>query len=386
MQIDFHYYSTYCAACLAGCSHEESLAVAYADQFTDLCSITLLKKLGAPRSAATTQIQTELMNVNTGILGLQNVTRIWASFHFLPRDLYARHPSGKRRPKNYMNKFRLICGPNGSLAKETVELAKGRGLQAAGIAMHVLADTWAHTWFAGTPAAVINNTSDYFFELVGEEGEERPVRFIHNPAVTDSPEKSLYVNSVKNENENSIMNLGHGRAGHLPDYSYVRYRYLPAWGDYEQIEKDNPSDYYSAFCQMICAMKYLRGETETFEPENFESAAGEYESEIREIIAKRQLRASEDWKAFGEKLSGREIEDFDVAKYQRQYLDAKSDEKDETFLGAFFLAAMAQKSMVTHRIFESGNILAGFSVDYARNGFKGIKDFESLLKRFGGEK
>ena len=26
------------------------------------------------------------------------------------------------------------------------------------------------------------------------------------------------------------MNLGHGRAGHLPDYSFAHYRYQPAWG------------------------------------------------------------------------------------------------------------------------------------------------------------
>ena len=383
MQIDFHYYAAYCAAILAGYSHEESLAVAYANQFTDHCSRTLLKKLKAPLSAATTQLQTELMNEDTGILGLQNITRIWVSFHFLPGDLHA--DSGVRS-KRFTNKYRLICGPNGSLLTDTVELAKGRGLQAAGLAMHVLSDTWAHTYFAGTPAAVINNTNDYFYELLPtDDGErERKIRFIHNPAASDDFERSVYVNSIRQENENSVMNLGHGRAGHLPDYSFVRYRYMPAWGDYRVIEKDNPSDYYRAFCQMVYALKYLRGDAESFLPGTYdESSVAPYEAELHRILTVRRPDASEDWKALGERLSGQSIEDFDVAKYQQEYLDAAPEEKDATFLGGYFLAAMAHKSMVTHRIFESGSLLAGFSVDYRQGGFRGNRDFKPLAKLFG---
>ena len=56
------------------------------------------------------------------------------------------------------------------------------------------------------------------------------------------------------------MNLGHGRAGHFPDYSFARYKYMPAWANYRAVIKDNPMDYASAFTQMIYAMKFLRGE------------------------------------------------------------------------------------------------------------------------------
>ena len=50
------------------------------------------------------------------------------------------------------------------------------------------------------------------------------------------------------------------------------------------------------------------------------------------------------------------------------------DKKDDTFLGRFILAALAQKSMVTNKIYKSGNKLAGYSVDYREKGFKGIRD------------
>ena len=217
MQKDFHYYATYCAAFLAGYSHEESLAVCYSAQLTDYFSATLLGKIGGPKEAATTQLNMELMNMRPDILSLQQITRIWASFHFLPRDLYA----GKKGcTRGYLNKYRLICGPNGDLIEDTVRLASGSSLQAAGLAMHVLADTWAHRYFAGTPSLVINNTDDFFYEIIDDNdgNSERKISFRHSPSGKDDLDNSIYNNSVFQSNEISILNLGHARAGHLPDY------------------------------------------------------------------------------------------------------------------------------------------------------------------------
>ena len=182
--------------------------------------------------------------------------------------------------------------------------------------------------------------------------------------------------------ENSIMNLGHGRAGHLPDYSFIRYRYMPAWGDYEEIVKDNPSDYYHAFCQMVYAMQYLRGETDTFETDRYAwIVMFPFEDTVRQILEKRQLDACADWAAFGRSLSGEEIPDFDMDKYAEEYQNAPQEQKNDTFLGKFILAALAQKSMVTNRIFKSGSLLAGISVDFAEKGFRGIRDFRDLVEQ-----
>ena len=383
MQKDFHYYATYCAATLAGYSHEESLDLCWCAQFVDLCSLTLLRRLNAPRSAATTQLTMEMADARTDLLGLQDITRIWASFHFLPRDLYAEKKDSRRL---YRHKYRLICGPNSPLVEDTVELAKGSSLQAAGIAMHVLADTWAHSNFAGTPSLVINNTDDYFYELL-PDGTRKKITFRHSTGKPDDLEAGIYTNSLYQPDEVAVMNLGHGRAGHLPDYSFMRFAYLPAWGEYREIVKDNPSDYLHAFCQMIEALKYLRGERESFARERYDrEAVAPWEEEIRGILEKRQPDACADWKAFGEKLSGREVEAFDVAKHEKEYLDAGGTEAREgTFLGEFFLAALRQKSMVTAKIYRSGNLLAGLSVDYAEKGFRGIRDFRALLREMRKE-
>ena len=161
------------------------------------------------------------------------------------------------------------------------------------------------------------------------------------------------------------MNLGHGRAGHLPDYSFIRYKYLPAWGDYEEIVKDNPADYLRAFTQMIYALKYLRRGSGSFEVGRYDTDAMiPHRAQIEGIIRKRQTDSCDDWRNFGQSLSGCEIEDFDIDKYQAEYMQAENaSRRDETFLGRFLTAALSQKSMVTHEIFTSGNLLAGFSID-----------------------
>ena len=84
MQLDFHYYATYCAAIIAGHTHEESERIAYSAQFVDCCSRTLLIKVGGPKAAATTQLQLELMDADTDPIGLQDITRIWSPSTTLP--------------------------------------------------------------------------------------------------------------------------------------------------------------------------------------------------------------------------------------------------------------------------------------------------------------
>ena len=108
-------------------------------------------------------------------------------------------------------------------------------------------------------------------------------------------------------------------------------------------------------------MKYIRGKELFFETDKYDvPEVAPYELRIRQIIKKRQILASEDWKRFGEELSGEEICDFDVNRYQSEYLIADASSKEDTFLGRFIEGAIAHKAMVSNEIMSSGNILAGF--------------------------
>ena len=165
MQVDFHYYATYAAAGFAGFTPAEMREIAEGAALIDFFNAAYLVKIGGPTEAATTQFQLDLADMTLNRQGIQEITQIWSSFHFLPGDLYA-EVKGSRW---YRRKYRLICNTNSDLLVKTVELAKGRAPMVMGIAMHVLADTWAHRYFAGTPSLVINNTNRYFYERYSPE-------------------------------------------------------------------------------------------------------------------------------------------------------------------------------------------------------------------------
>ncbi|MBR4456303.1 MAG: hypothetical protein IKS32_08765, partial [Solobacterium sp.] len=257
--------------------------------------------------------------------------------------------------------------------------------EAIGLAMHVLADTWAHTYFAGTPSLVINNTDNHFFELVPAKGNKfvrRPIVFGHNPAAKEDPETRSYTGSIYQASENSIMNLGHGRAGHLPDYSFIRYVYLPAWGDYKEIYKDNQHDYLFAFAQMVYAMQYLNDLLPSFEQDTYAWDSIEpFREEIERIISVRRVDDSEDWKALGESITGSEIRPFDLMQYQKEFISAPEDQKyNDTYLGRFFTAALAQKAMVASRVAATGSKLMGIAAHDARKGFREIGDYRKAVE------
>ena len=72
--------------------------------------------------------------------------------------------------------------------------------------------------------------------------------------------------------------------------------------------------------------------------------------------------------------------------YQNEYQSASEAEKDNTALGRFIIAALAQKSMVTNQIYRSGSKLAGISIDYRKWGFRGDRAFKKLLTAKGENK
>ena len=51
----------------------------------------------------------------------------------------------------------------------------------------------------------------------------------------------------------------------------------------------------------------------------------------------------------------------------------------------FFVAALAQKSMVTNRIHRTGSPLAGVSIDYEPGELRGVRDFFRLVQRVSEE-
>jgi len=96
---------------------------------------------------------------------------------------------------------------------------------------------------------------------------------------------------------------------------------------------------------MVYALRYLLGDYETFEKDTYDwDAFAPFRQEIQKIFEKRQLDDSEDWKAIGEVLFELPIPDFDLTECVDEYMKATAkEEKEDTFLGRFLHAALAQK-------------------------------------------
>ena len=134
--------------------------------------------------------------------------------------------------------------------------------------------------------------------------------------------------------------------------------------------KDNPKEFYQAFCQMVYALKCLRGEHPEFQKEVYDTEAVEpYREEIDKFLRVRRVDSDLGWKDLGERLSGEKITDFKMDQYSDEYRNAEN--KDETVLGQFFAAAIRQKQLVTVRIAESGNHIVRLRVKKRKVSRKG---------------
>lgn len=259
MNLDFHYYATLVAARFAGFSNEEADVIANAAQYVDEHCEDIIKRrqliqLGIEPTATCMQlVEYEKYYIKPNPTGWSNeelceLQGIWMPFHFLPGNLDGKFlyegEDHYRNNQSFMKRFRLICTTNSELLKKavdatTVTYRNTRNLCWVGLMMHVLADTWAHTYYIGRPERYINN----IFSPKALSGND----WVNiRTASGDNPAKQeYYFFSVKFPTEQGISYLGHAQAGHMPDYSYLHYSYIPEW------KSKSSTPYMKRIIQMI---------------------------------------------------------------------------------------------------------------------------------------
>lgn len=329
MNLDFHYYGTYCAAMEAGYAKEEAKKIAYFAQFVDECTATLLDKNGIKKGNAlfvpTVQSEIELFSTLKNPFEftedeIRTIAKIWASFHFLPGNTTGTEVKydgpekygifdGWKYGVKEDKEFHLLCLPNSDLVVDMIECIRedvnGIGLtnklEHIGMAMHVLADTWAHYWFAGIPAWHINDAEGTVYEHL-EDGSKRSLRYTYD-TFKDNIEAGHYSCSPINIHYNGISYLGHGRMGHLPDYSFITYDYIPMWkaGDgtkgSQRVLKNNPNVFMLAYTQMVYALRCIK-ENRPFQVEEYYKLEDGDRIGIRNILKTRKLDTSMEWKDY----------------------------------------------------------------------------------------
>ena len=270
MDLNFHYYVTYSAARKAGFSDADALLIACAARYVDECEDVTVQSIGTIfRDNLKDTFETEKVR-----RAVQAV--IWPAFHFLPGDyeafedyLTTQYRRGQRR-----SEYKLICGPESRLIDKLVQAAKecyqGSGddqekrkkaLVRTGIAMHTLADTFAHQGFAGISSYDVNEVYQVM-HLPPETGRAPEELFTVQPELKKRFAKISYCVPGRYSpapSKSSFGNLGHGRIGAYADIPSEVLLYRAQWRDPRAswILRYNPLEFYCAYLQMTDAMRYI---------------------------------------------------------------------------------------------------------------------------------
>ncbi|MEI6758464.1 MAG: DUF6765 family protein [Chlorobium sp.] len=300
MDIDFHYYATYAAACKAGFTSQDATVIATAAQYVDDSNIEHISECLAsvarpgrryyiedfvPVPTVQTIGEFIRMEINPDEWGdsfLNNLRQVWSVFHFLPGN-YKNTPGMQsyNGPKTWNNwsygkdeedAFKMLCLPNSSLVNNIINDIRLNHRNRAyylcliGLRMHVLADTWAHTYHTGSPAWCINDAAEevYSIDRIGDLENKTKVNWLRCNYRDWNQKASSIINgevaTPPSPSVNSICYAGHGRMGHLPDYPWIVYDYQPKWAGGRTIRKNNPDDYIKAFKQMVYAMSCIHND------------------------------------------------------------------------------------------------------------------------------
>jgi len=141
-----------------------------------------------------------------------------------------------------------------------------------GVRAHVIADTWAHQDFCG-----LNNVINAYWDVNYDPQSRNPSNMgfgrqsIDYNDGTTSGWKNQVLSGAEakvgliSKNFEAVPNgtsyLGHGWMGHLPDFSFVRFRYKPCWAEASQaaVERNNPEQYKYAWVELVSLFTQAKG-------------------------------------------------------------------------------------------------------------------------------
>lgn len=315
MNLDFHYYGTFVAACMAGYLPEDAKIIAFAAQFVDECDKSNLRNFGKVKAIPTVQSFSDMLDITLPMSEknkkLQNSVReIWMPFHFLPGNIrcckhsYQGDNSCSKPKWQYSDEqkkiFELLCCSDSEIATDMINdtvLNYSTNLHMIGIRMHVLADTWAHQYFAGTPSWFVN---DYIGTIIPiNEDNSRSASLEMGSkyaAITSDKIKDKKFSATGTSNDcGSIYYLGHGRVGHIPDYGCMHYGYRPQWNGGYEIIKNNPQEFMEAFKRMVYALRCIKNQNE-YDPQKLNINLGEKASILERIFKTETIDQSSEWK------------------------------------------------------------------------------------------
>lgn len=265
MDKDFHYYATYAAALTAGWDTDKAVTIAQSAQYVDDCVPKLLKGTYKRGDKEYGIISTCCGTMDSIFMSELGTNVMWMSFHFLPGNFKAREDKdanqrnylkyyGERDSSGKFNEdaFLLLNIPKSYLSQQMINDCIGKEnedyyLDMVGLRAHVLADTVAHAFYSGQAERCVNEVGSDIYDVYN--GKETKILFdpFHEWCAPD------------------VIYLGHGRAGHIPDYAYCNYKYIPQWNtkkDENIVYIKHKETYEFAFKILVQALYCIRTGTE----------------------------------------------------------------------------------------------------------------------------
>jgi hypothetical protein len=136
--------------------------------------------------------------------------------------------------------------------KQRAEIVERLVTILGGIRAHVIADTWAHQDFAG-----IHSDINTYWDWKSPANRLKGQCISLDDGAKDREATLGLMGCSKNLEAmwrigNAVGNLGHAWMGHLPDFSFVVYKYRPAWSKKkEESVRNNPATFLSAFYELM---------------------------------------------------------------------------------------------------------------------------------------
>ncbi len=306
MELDFHYYATYLAGCLAGFPADAATRIAHAAQYIDESDPDMLTDSSGGflirdfKPVPTVHTNAQLAKMVTDnptswtASSLRELRQVWSVFHFLPGN-YGTTPGatpymGPLAQNSWTfgadeaSAFQMMCLPNSRLAfgmiNDTILNHRGKDyvFELIGARLHTLADTRAHMYYSGTPVWCVNDVAENVWDLSTGGRDLVKWRLGWPPGISDDSEWA----TPNSPFFASTFYLGHGRMGHVPDYPWMKYEYTPRWSA-GPIVKDNPQQYIEGFKQMVAALRCLN-EDRLFDENSPSGISADTEANVRLIL------------------------------------------------------------------------------------------------------
>lgn len=245
MQIDMHYYGTYCLARTAGLTQEASRIIATSAQFVDDNaneSEIDLKDASACLVHATAHHTANIANISP-----DDQRQVWVPFHFLPGN------------KGSSFTERLICRKDSDIAREMCnhhmkQDEKPYYLELLGVMAHVYADTFAHYGFSGVSSRK-NRVDNDSFEFRDLNNNIR--KYIIDKKKSFFAKFNPLIQNIKSQlAENLSGALGHGAVVTFPDRPYLEWKFTYEDG-HESGWRDNTQtflDYCNHLHERLCTV------------------------------------------------------------------------------------------------------------------------------------